>query len=183
MPTHFLKLYDAGKIDEALSYLRENWLIYPHLPSWAFDNEQVSEVAIGQHSYMSWHMSQRLQRDIRFFEKVFNQFSPYSKIALETGRDTFFMLAYANAVHGYTKAATKEDVAALFPHQDTDIEFSVTQQLIAEITKWREWRLGNKEECSQKLSVAVPGLASFCYEYAYYWGFRNYANDERGRYC
>jgi len=183
MPSHFLQRYNAGMIDEALTYLRENWLIYPHLPTWALDDEQISEIAISQHSYLSWRMSERLQRDIRFFEKVFNQFSPYTKIALETGRDTFFMLAYGNAVHGYSKAATKSDVSALFPAQDTDYEYSLAKQLIAETAKWREWHLSDKDDCSHLLSEAVPGLASFSYEYAYYWGYRNLANDQRAQFC
>ncbi len=182
MPNHFLRLYEAGKTDEALSYLRENWLIYPHLPHWAFDDEKISEVTISRHSHMSWKMSERLQRDIRFFEKVFNQFSPYSKIALETGKDTFFMLAYANAVDGYTKAATKYDVSALFFDQDIEREFSVAQLLIAEPAKWRERRVGDKEEYVRQLSDAVPGFASFSYEYGYYWSFRNFANDMRAQY-
>lgn len=182
MPSHFLQLYEAGKIDEALTYLRENWLIYPHLPAWALDDEQISEVAVSRHSYLSWRMSERLQRDIRFFEKVFNLFSPYAKITLQTGRDTFFMLAYANAVPGYSKAATKSDVSALFPAQDIDYEYSLAQQLIAETAKWRAWRLSDKEECSRLLSEAVPGLASFSYEYAYHWGFRNFANDQRAQF-
>lgn len=182
MPKEFLRLYETDRTDDALSYLRENWLIYPHLPTWTFDNEQISEVAVSRHSYLSSRMSERLQRDIRFFERVFNQFSPYSKIALETGRDTFFMLAYANAVSGYTKAATRSDVSALFPDQDTDHEFSIAQQLISEIAKWREWPLGDKQQCAHQLSEVVPGFAPFSYEYGYYWGFRNFANDQRAQY-
>ncbi len=182
MPLHFLQLYEDGKIDEALLYLRKNWLIYPHLPTWACDDAQISEVAISQHLSMSRNMSQRLQCDIRFFEKVFNHYSPYSKIVLESARDTFFMLAYANAAHFYTKSATKSDIARFFPAQNIDHEFSVAQQLIAETSKWREWHLADKRECSQQLSLAAPGLARFSYEYSYYWGFMNYARNQRDQF-
>jgi hypothetical protein len=160
MPLHFLKLFEDGKADDALLYLRENWLIYPHLPDWSRDKEQISEIAVSQHLSMSRNMSQRLQRDIRFFEKVFNQHSPYAKIALETGRDTFFMLAYANAAFFYTKAATKSDVADFFPIQDIELEFSIAQQLISETNKWRDWHLSDKQECSLQLATMFPGFAN-----------------------
>lgn len=183
MPKQFLQLYTAGKTEEALIYLRENWLIYPHLPVWAFDDEQISEVAISRHPHLSWKMSDRLQSNIRFFEKVFNQFSPYSKITLNTGRDTFFMLAYANAVEYYTKTNIQPYVSALFPSQDIEQESSAALRLAAETTNWRKWRLSDKQECSQLLSEAFPGFTSYAYEYAYYWMFRNHANDQRAQYC
>ncbi len=182
MPAHFLRLYETGKCDEALSYLRENCLIYPHLPKWVFDDEKVSEVAIGRHSYLSPYLSHRLQCDVQFFVSVFNKFSPYAKITLQAARDTFFMLAYAKALHGYASVATNDNIAAHFPSQDIDVELSVAQALIAEPAKWREWRLGDKQGCMQELSMAVPSLAPFCYEYAYYWGCRNSANSQRARY-
>jgi hypothetical protein len=98
-------------------------------------------------------------------------------------RDAFFMLAYANRIHGYSKATTKTDVSDLFPGQDIEHEFSVAQQLIAQTDKWRKWQLADIEECTCRLSTTVPELALFSYEYAYYWGYRNFTDEQRAQFC
>lgn len=162
-----------NRISEAADVVRDNWLIFAHLPQHLRDSEELALAAMGCSLQGGNNASLRLKADMRFFLRAFNSCHFLNPIALTSARDLVFMLEYSKHYLNYRHEVSEDAVVSAFglSGEAANQELDHGRDLVVFCRREQRWLTGDKTRDIEHMKTEHPGFAAASYEHAHIWAF------------